>query len=162
MRISWRIAYDDGRAATVLAALALVAFCIPAGGKCLPGVVAVGVQVATQDGSPVMVTARLRTPKGEFAKSASGQSDFTIEVPFSTWSSVSALWGWDRCSNLPTVVFISAVVSGKPVGELEVKFKGNAPVYGPKEYRLRRVVVDAAGVRLEAKEEKGGVAFSDK
>jgi len=98
---------------------------------------------------PVTVSVSLQTPKGSYEGSATTQSSFVVEVPFSTFSSYSPLWG-HRCTNLPTVVVIAVHVGGKQLGELKVKFKGNAIPSGLAKYRLRsEVVIDSSGVRLE-------------
>ena len=103
--------------------------------------------MATDD--PVTLSISLQTPKGSYERSATAQSSFVVEVPFSTFSSYSPLWG-HRCTNLPTVIAIAAHMGGKQLGELKVKFKGNAIPCGLAKYCLRsKVLIDSSGVRLE-------------
>ena len=126
---------------------------IPAGAKCLPGVVEVDVRVATATDGPVNVKVRLQTPKGDFENSATGQADFTVKVPFDRWSSFS-VWRGERCKNLPTMVVIAADVKGKTLGEVKIKFKGNAIISGAAEYRLHgRLLVEASGIKFEGPSE---------
>jgi hypothetical protein len=52
------------------------------------------------------------TPKENVSKTASiSNAEFTVEVPFSTWS--SSFLGGDRCHNVPTVVEAKVVAAGK-------------------------------------------------
>jgi hypothetical protein len=80
----------------------------------------------------------LEAPKGNVSKTALvSAGDFTVEVPFSTWSSSSFLGG-DRCHNLPTVVEVRVESGGKVYVERKIQFKDNFEMYGPFVYRLKQ------------------------
>jgi hypothetical protein len=79
----------------------------------------------------------LETPKGPFSKSASiSNGDFTVEVPFSTYS--SSFLGGDRCHNLPTVVELRVASGDEFYVRRRLQFKGNFEMFSPFEYRPKK------------------------
>jgi hypothetical protein len=103
------------------------------------------------------VIVSMETPKVTFTKKAAvTQPAFTIEAPFSSWSSFSLLWG-ERCKNRPTTVIITAERNGKALGVSKLDFKRNTIPSGLLEYTLRRkAVIDASGIQLQAKARDDG------
>lgn len=132
-------------ATRVVGPLLLAVLSIPAAAKCVNGEVTVKGPITPAVEEPVTITVSLQTPKGNYEGSADGMSDFQVTVPFSKWSSFS-IWGGERCKNLPKAVLITAQAKGKLPGEMRLKFKGNAILSGPVQYRLGgKVAIDAEG-----------------
>jgi hypothetical protein len=79
----------------------------------------------------------LKTPKGSVSKTASiSNGEFAVEVSFSTLS--SSLLGGDRCHNVPTVVEIKVVATGKVYAQKRIPFKDSFEMYSPFLYRLKQ------------------------
>lgn len=87
--------------------------------------------------APVEAAVVVETSKGNFSKTASiSDGEFTVEVPFSKWS--STFLGGDRCHNEAKFVEVKIVASGKVYAQRKLSFKGNFEMYSPFLYRLKQ------------------------
>jgi hypothetical protein len=131
----------------------LLVLATPAMAKCVPGVLIVRGDIAVPLDGPITVTVDVETPKGTYEETAHiTQPGFTIHAGFSRWSGYSLLFlGGDRCRNHPSRVVITAERNGKALGVRNLDFKRNTIPSGLGEYTLgSKVVIDAAGIRLQA------------
>ena len=128
-------------------ALAVPFSCINALGKCATGTVTVQgvVQNLPSIASQPDVTVVLNSPKGDFSKTARlTDSNFTVEVPFSTLNSWSPLTG-HSCSNLPTQVEVTIVNAGQVVARKTIRFRENFEAKNSLSYALKReLTIDAS------------------
>ena len=110
--------------------------------KCPTGSVAVHGQVENLPSgvADAKVAVMVETPKGNVSKTASiSNGEFTIEMPFSTWS--SSFLGGDRCHNVPTVVEVRVVAAGKVYAQKRIPVKDSFEMYSPSLYRLKQNLI---------------------
>jgi hypothetical protein len=120
----------------LIAALTLSA---TAGAKCPTGSVTVRGRVNNlpSTATGVEATVVVETAKGTVSRTASlSNGEFTVEVPFSTYS--SSFLGGDRCHTVPKLVEVKIVSAGKVYVQKGLNFKDNFEMTKLYEYRLKR------------------------
>jgi hypothetical protein len=105
--------------------------------KCPTGSVTVHGRV---ENLPSTVTAEatvlLTTPKGTVSRTASvSNGEFTVEVPFSTYS--STVLGGDHCNTVPKSVEVKIVAAGKVYVQKKLDFKDNFESASSSSYQYR-------------------------
>jgi hypothetical protein len=123
--------------------LLVIALTFSAGvaGKCPTGSLTVHGRIENlPSGVAAEVAVVVETPKANASKTASiSDWEFTVEVPFSTWS--SSFLGGDRCHNVPTVVEVRVVAAGKVYAQKRIPFKDSFEMYSPSLYRLKQNLI---------------------
>ena len=108
--------------------------------KCLTGTVTVHgwVENLPSTATAAEATVVVETPKGTFSRTALvSNSEFTVDVPFSTTS--SSFLGTDRCNNVPKSVEVKIVSAGKTYAQKKLRFKDNFfEETGTYHYRLKQ------------------------
>lgn len=126
--------------------VAITALSIGAFSQCAKGVVAVQGRVQNLPASTgdANVKVVLKTPKGDFSKTAGvTNGQFSVDVPFSTLKSWSALSG-HHCSNAPKSVDVAVVVGDRVLVQKALDFKDSFEAHDSLAYRLKReLVLDA-------------------
>ncbi len=81
-------------------------------------------------------TVLVETPKGTVSRTALvSNGEFTVEVPFSTYS--STVLGGDHCNTLPKFVEVKIVSAGKVYVQKRLDFKDNFESTGSSSYQYR-------------------------
>ena len=116
----------------------ILAFNIPVAAKCPTASVTVHGRV---ENLPFTVTAEasvlLATPKGTVSRTAPvSNGEFTVEVPFSTYS--STVLGGDHCNTVPKSVEVKIVAAGKVYVRKKLDFKDNFESTSSYQYRLKQ------------------------
>jgi hypothetical protein len=123
----------------VLLALSPVFNCLTLA-KCAKGTVSLHARIlnlpSTVTGPEVEVI--LRTSKGNFSgKALVANAEFTIEVPFETYSSTS-FWHSDSCHTVPKFVEIRVLSNQKVLAQKRIGLKEAFVEYAPHGYSLKR------------------------
>src|SRR5207237_8578811 len=80
----------------------------------------------------------LETPKGNFSgRTLLIKADFSIEVPFTTYSSTS-FWHTDSCNTIPSFVEIKVLSNQRLIASKRLGFKDYFVEYAPHGYSLKR------------------------
>jgi len=107
--------------------------------KCPTGSVTVHGRVENLPSSVTLAeaTVLVETPKDTVSRSASvSNGEFTVEVPFSTYS--STVLGGDHCNSVPKSVEVKIVAAGNVYVQKRLDFKDNFEATSSYQYRLKR------------------------
>jgi len=108
--------------------------------QCPSGVVTVRGKIENlpSEATNATVTVTLKTPKGEFPKTAAvTEGQFKVDVAFSTLKSWSPLWG-HHCSNLPRSVTLKVSEADQTLAERVLDFKKSFEQQESNTYRLKQ------------------------
>lgn len=82
-------------------------------------------------------TVLVETPKGTVSRTAPvSNGEFTVEVPFSTYS--STVLGGDHCNTVPKSVEVKIVSAGKVYVQKKLDFKDSFEATSAYQYRLKQ------------------------
>ncbi|HXJ03746.1 MAG TPA: hypothetical protein VNH65_01520 [Candidatus Acidoferrum sp.] len=118
-----------------------LAFAATGRAKCPTGTVTVHGKVENLPSTVTAVeaTVLVETPKATISRSALlSNGEFTVEVPFSTYS--STVLGGDHCNTVPKSVEVKIVSEGKVYVQKTLDFKGNFEATGDYQYRLKQML----------------------
>jgi hypothetical protein len=107
--------------------------------KCPTGSVIVQGKVANLPSAATAAEATVvvETPKGTISRtSLVSNGEFTVEVPFSTYS--STVLGGDHCNTVPKLVEVKIVSAGKVYVQKRLDFKHNFEATSSYQYRLKQ------------------------
>jgi len=122
-----------------LALIIALVFTATVRAKCITGTVTVHGRVQNLPSAATAAEAMVvvKTPKGTVSRTALvSNGEFTVEVPFSTYS--SSFLGGDRCNTAPKFVEIKIVSPGRVYVQKKLDFKGNFEMTSPYQYRLKQ------------------------
>lgn len=136
---------------TLVVAIAIVASVPSAFAQCASGVVSVQGKVENiAQGVAADVVVVLKTPKGEFSKTAEViDGQFRLDVSFSTLKSWSPLTG-HHCSNVPKLVDVAVRQANHVLVQEELKFKDSFETRDSLTYNLKRELTLDASKKAQA------------